>query len=68
MAELKTRSRADELEAAFKRRAQANGRTFAQEVEFVLQRREEFMPEEGGGRFAIFSCAVQRRSALADSR
>ncbi|MDO9297202.1 hypothetical protein [Bradyrhizobium sp.] len=47
MAQAETRSRVDELEAAFERRACANGRTFAQEVEFVLARKEKFTPEEG---------------------
>ena len=47
MAQAETRSRADEPEAAFERRARANGRTFEQEVEFVLARREKFTPEEG---------------------
>jgi hypothetical protein len=47
MARAETRTRTDELEAAFERRARANGRTFEQEVEFVLGRREKFTPEEG---------------------
>ena len=47
MTQAETRSRADELEAAFERRARANGRTFDQEVEFVLARGEKFTPEEG---------------------
>jgi hypothetical protein len=47
MAQAETRSRADELEAAFERRARANGRTFEQEAEFVLARGTKFTPEEG---------------------
>jgi plasmid stability protein len=46
MAQVETRSRADELEAAFERRARANGRTFEQEVQEVLKRKEKYMPEE----------------------
>jgi hypothetical protein len=47
MAQTEMRSRVDELEAAFERRARANGRTFDQEVEEVLKRKEKFTPEEG---------------------
>jgi len=46
MAQAEIRSRADELQAAFERRARANGRTFEQEVEILLQRKEKFTPEE----------------------
>jgi hypothetical protein len=46
MAQAEIRSRADELEAAFERRARANGRTFEQEVELLLKRKEKFTPEE----------------------
>ena len=46
MAETKSRSRVDELEASFESRARANGRTFEQEVELLLQRKEKFTPEE----------------------
>ncbi|WP_041801910.1 hypothetical protein [Rhodopseudomonas palustris] len=46
MAQAVTRSRADELEAAFRRRARANGRTFEQEAEEVLKRNQKFSPEE----------------------
>ena len=46
MAQAEIRSRADELEAAFERRARANGRTFEQEVELLLERKEKFSPEE----------------------
>ena len=46
MAQAETHSRADELEAAFERRARANGRTFEQEVELLLARKEKFTPEE----------------------
>jgi hypothetical protein len=47
MAQTEIPSRVDELEAAFERRARANGRTFDQEVEEVLKRKEKFTPEEG---------------------
>jgi hypothetical protein len=47
MAQAETRSRADELEAAFERRARANGRTFEQEVELLLENKAPFSPEEG---------------------
>ncbi|MEA2891574.1 MAG: hypothetical protein QOI05_2367 [Bradyrhizobium sp.] len=47
MTQAETRSRVDELEAAFERRARANGHTFEQEVEEVLKRKEKFTPEEG---------------------
>jgi hypothetical protein len=52
MAQAEIRGRADELEAAFARRARANGRTFAQEVEELLKNEElpknkaPFSPEE----------------------
>jgi plasmid stability protein len=46
MAPVEMRSRADELEAAFRRRASANGRTFEEEAEVVLARRTKFTPEE----------------------
>ena len=46
MAQAEIRSRADELETAFERRAGANGRSFDQEVELVLARKEKFTPEE----------------------
>jgi hypothetical protein len=46
MAQAETHSRADELEAAFERRARANGRTFEQEVKFILARKEKLTPEE----------------------
>jgi hypothetical protein len=46
MAQAEIRSRADELEAAFERRARANGRTFAQEVEELLKGKAPFSPEE----------------------
>jgi hypothetical protein len=47
MAEAKVRSRVEELEASFERRARANGRTFEQEVEFLLERKQPVTPEEG---------------------
>jgi plasmid stability protein len=46
MAQAEIRSRADELEAAFERRARANGRTVAQEVEELLKNKAPFSPEE----------------------
>jgi plasmid stability protein len=46
MAQAEIRSRADELEAAFERRARANGRTFEQEVEELLKSKTPFLPEE----------------------
>jgi plasmid stability protein len=46
MAQAEIRSRADELEAAFERRARASGRTFEEEVELLLTRKEKFTPEE----------------------
>jgi hypothetical protein len=46
MAQAEIRSRADELEAAFERRARANGRTFEQEVKLLLERKEKLTPEE----------------------
>jgi hypothetical protein len=47
MAQTETRSRVEGLEASFERRARANGRTFEQEVEFVLAGKKKFTPEEG---------------------
>ena len=46
MAQAEIRSRADELEVAFERRARANGRTFAQEVEELLKSNAPFSSEE----------------------
>ncbi|HXO68615.1 MAG TPA: hypothetical protein VN838_06600 [Bradyrhizobium sp.] len=46
MAQAEIRSLADELEAAFERRARANGRTFEQEVQEVLKRKKKYTPEE----------------------
>jgi hypothetical protein len=46
MAQAEIGSRVAELEAAFERRARANGRTFEQEVELLLERGEKFTPEE----------------------
>jgi len=46
VAEAKTRSRVEELEESFERRARANGRTFDQEVEFLLERKLPLTPEE----------------------
>jgi hypothetical protein len=47
MAQADIHSRVEKLEAAFGRRARANGRTFDQEVEELLKRKEKFTPEEG---------------------
>ena len=47
MAQAEIGSRVAELEAAFERRARANGRTFEQEVELLLERGRKFTPEEG---------------------
>jgi predicted N-formylglutamate amidohydrolase len=47
MAETKILSRVEELEASFERRAKANGRTFEQEVEVLLEGNQPFTPEEG---------------------
>ena len=46
MTQTEIHSRLAELDAAFDRRARANGRTFEQEVEEVLKRKEKFTPEE----------------------
>ena len=46
MTQAEIRSRADELEVAFERRARANGRTLAQEVEELLKGNAPFSPEE----------------------
>jgi len=46
MAQAEIRSRADELEVAFERRARANGRTLVQEVEELLKGNAPFSPEE----------------------
>jgi hypothetical protein len=46
MAETKTRSRLDGLDESFERRARANGHTFEQEVELLLQGKEQLTPEE----------------------
>ena len=48
MTEAKTLSRIEEMDAAFDRRARENGRTFEQEVEFILERKELLTPEERG--------------------
>lgn len=47
MAQTEIRSRAEELEAAFERRARANGRSVAQEIELLVKRGEKLTPEEG---------------------
>ena len=46
MAQAEIPSRAAELEEAFERRARANGRTFAEEVEQLLKTRKPFSREE----------------------
>ena len=45
--ETQARSRVQEMEESFRRRAQANGRTFEEEVEFLLERKQPLTPEEG---------------------
>jgi hypothetical protein len=55
MAEAALRSRVDELNASFERRARANRRAFGPEVEELLKRKEKFTPERGGGGVAVFS-------------
>ncbi|HEY0329801.1 MAG TPA: hypothetical protein VGC77_11955 [Rhodopseudomonas sp.] len=47
MAETTTRSRVQELDESFERRARANNRTFEQEVEFLLERKQPLTREEG---------------------
>jgi hypothetical protein len=47
MAEAKARSRVEELTESFARRARANGRSVAEEVEWVIARGDKFSPEEG---------------------
>ena len=47
MTEIKPDSRVAELVASFQRRAEANGRTFEEEVKWVIERGEKFSPEEG---------------------
>ncbi|PZA13988.1 hypothetical protein DNX69_00745 [Rhodopseudomonas palustris] len=46
MAEAQLRSRVEEALASFERRARANGHTFDQEVELLLQSADKFTPEE----------------------
>jgi hypothetical protein len=46
MADAETRSRVAEMDAAFERRARGNGRTFEQEVEFLLEQKQRLTPEE----------------------
>jgi hypothetical protein len=45
--ETQARSRVQEMEESFRRRAQTNGRTFEEEVEFLLERKQPLTPEEG---------------------
>uniref|UniRef100_Q07P12 Uncharacterized protein n=1 Tax=Rhodopseudomonas palustris (strain BisA53) TaxID=316055 RepID=Q07P12_RHOP5 len=47
MVETKNPSRVEQMDASFERRARANGRTFEQEVEFLLERKQPLTPEEG---------------------
>jgi hypothetical protein len=47
MAETKNLSRVEEMDASFEHRARANGRTFEQEVEMLLERKQPLSPEEG---------------------
>jgi hypothetical protein len=46
MAETRARSRIEEMDEAFDRRARANGRTFEQEVELLLEQKQPLTPEE----------------------
>ena len=46
MTEGKIMSRVEEMDASFDRRAHANGRTFKQEVEFMLEQNKPLTPEE----------------------
>lgn len=48
MASTDIRSRLAEMDEAFDRRARANGRTFEQEVELLLERGQRLTPEERG--------------------
>lgn len=47
MTEAKTLDRLGEMDVAFDRRARANGRTFEQEVEFMLEQKQPLTREEG---------------------
>jgi hypothetical protein len=46
MAETRARGRVEEMDESFERRARANGRTFEQEVEFLLERKQPLTSEE----------------------
>jgi hypothetical protein len=46
MAETQIRGRLDEMLESFERRAKANGRTFDEEMKWVIARGEKFSPEE----------------------
>jgi hypothetical protein len=46
MAETRARSRVEEMDESFEHRARANGRTFEQEVEFLLERKQPLTSEE----------------------
>ncbi|MBB5046292.1 hypothetical protein HNR60_001037 [Rhodopseudomonas rhenobacensis] len=46
MTEMKSLSRIEEMDASFDRRARANGRTFEQEIEFMLEQKRPLTPEE----------------------
>jgi hypothetical protein len=46
MTETKSLSRIEEMDASFDRRARANGRTFEQEIEFMLEQERPLTPEE----------------------
>ena len=46
MTETSARDRVADAIASFERRAQAHGRSFEQEVEFVIERGDKFTPEE----------------------
>ncbi|MDB5484754.1 MAG: hypothetical protein JWR29_658 [Tardiphaga sp.] len=47
MGDAKVRNRVEEMEQSFVRRARLNGRTFEQEVEFLLERKHPLTREEG---------------------
>jgi hypothetical protein len=46
MTKVETRSRVAQLAASFERRAEANGRTFEDEIRSVIARGDKFTPEE----------------------
>ena len=54
MTETKALSRIEEMDASFDRRARANGRTFKQEIEFMLEQKRPLTPEERGALIRYF--------------